>query len=470
MKRSIATRLMLSSILILAIALVSFFAFTTYTLNRQVYETTLKQLRMENEFFARTMFSDSNPKGPFWLRDESESKHFVYAVEPTTGESFISLYSRKAPVMRDQQAFLQAIESFGEGPGVLEINQQKYVVVGHTDLYHQEDLAISPYFFEQSLVRRFGETTQIKLVSIMPYQQIATLTKSNSLSFLLLLGVLFVFAAAMIRREAKRITEPIVSLSTITKEYANRCFDTTVHIHTGDEIEELACSIHQMVTNLVGYEKAQSELFRKLSHELKTPLTAISGCAEAIENGYYEATDEPLRIIQEESMRMKHLLEDLILLTKMDANAEIFTFEPYELTALIAQVAEKVEPIAIMQEMDLCYEPIAPIHLQGDVQKLMRAFINVVGNALRYARESVWIKLMATEEAVVITIQDDGPGFDEAVRDKLFVRAVGESIDGSGIGLLIVYEIIKRHQGDIRVYNHQQGGACVEISLPKAIR
>lgn len=305
------------------------------------------------------------------------------------------------------------------------------------------------------------------VVSFLALDEIITMRTSNIELFAIVFAVLIAISFLLIFWQSLKITKPIKKLTLRSKEYANHDFSKPFTINTGDEIESLSNSIGSMVESIVSYEQTQLLLFRNLSHELKTPLTAISGYAQNIQNGYYKDENVPLTVIQDECKRIRDILDNLIFLNKINSNVETFTFEETDLVSLVTMCIEKVESIAVLKEIDIIYNPPEKIMVSCDYDKIVRACINVLSNALKHTKDYIEIELSVEYDFACIKISDNGNGFAESKLKKLFSTTTGETIDGNGIGLLIVYEMVKRHDGNIYVDNKPDGGAEVIIHLPR---
>ncbi len=334
----------------------------------------------------------------------------------------------------------------------LAANEAEIIVVDGEKIL----VLITPYLL-------FGEENAI--ISLLAMNSVNALTFSNIKVFAAVFIVLVVLSFLLICWQSMKITAPLNTLTTRAERYASHDFSEPFAIDTKDEIESLSCSIQIMVESILQHETSQIALFRNLSHELKTPLTAISGYAENIGNGYYNDTSVPLKIIQDECIRIRNILDNLIFLSNIDSNMEVFSCQQWDIVQLVTDCIEKVESIAILNDIDIYYIPPSEISVFCDREKLMRAFINVLSNALKYAKDSIEVQITQRDGMVSISIADNGNGFDESKLDKLFVTTTGASIDGNGMGLLIVNEIIKRHNGTITAQNRATGGALIYITL-----
>ncbi len=270
-----------------------------------------------------------------------------------------------------------------------------------------------------------------------------------------------VLAGALITRV---IVNPLQKLKDKASALARRDFGGRVTLKTGDELEELADTINEMAGKLAEYDSAQKDFFQKASHELKTPLMSIQGYAEAIKDGTIPPAEktQALDIIIKESGRMKTLVEQFIYLSKMERVKETYTFEEVYLNDAVREAVYALQNLA--REKNIEIETVNGIGgtVQGDPEKIHRLLLNIIGNALRYANHSIWIK---TEQGR-IDIADDGPGFEKGEPVKAFEPFYRGKNGGSGLGLAISRAIVEKHDGSITLGNKPQSGAVVTISFP----
>ncbi len=442
---------MISNLIIISCALVCFFVFTIYYTNNQAIENLEMQLRNENLIHSHPIERPNHDNVPNNPQNNVQNRigmtsNIIYRPIDSTIEILYSNFYYEDFVQDDR--FIEQLYDLRLGKAeILRINGEKYYAVAS----------------------RFIENDQLDngfmIVSLRPYNEVSIITMENIVVFVLLLGVLLSTSFMLIRWQSRKITIPIEKLSNVAKQYANRDFSSSIEINSNDEIEELSNSIKEMVDSLINYERSQVSLFRTLSHELKTPLTAISGYAEGIENGYYKDISQPLSVIQEESTRIKDILEDLIFLSKMNSKSEQYNFEKTELVEVLTSAVRKIESIAILNDIDLYYEPCTPIYIKVDKTKILRVFINILSNALKYTTDFVEISICKNKEIVEIVVSDNGQGFNELALHNLRENKTIEAIDGNGLGLIIVKEIVKQHSGAFEVGNNDNGGAYVKIQI-----
>ncbi len=463
MKSKITLRLIITNLSILILALLSFYTVTIYNLNQQAKQQAKQQIIAENSVITeRTGHMNFIFKHFRQSNDHTdENKNFpmkdTYVFPSQNNSVSIHIFCD----MIDDVILFPEDNNYFIGRFVLDDNLKE--VISSTPMFAPMEISVQGEAFLVYLSHD-GEDTVI--VSLLALESVNSLTTSNIFSFLLVLTFLVVLSFFVISWQALRITAPLKKLTTVSEAYAKHDYSQPFLVETGDEIERLSHSIQSMVESILAHEKAQTSLFRNLSHELKTPLTAISGYAQNIQNHYYEDNHRPLTIMQDECERIHRILEDLIFISKLDSKIESFSFHREDIVSILTQSIEKVESIAILKEIDIVYEPVSPIFVFCDKDKLMRAFINVLSNGFRHTKDCLKLEIVKTESLVSILVTDNGFGFDASKLQNLFLSTTGETIDGNGLGLLIVYEIINHHHGFVQVDNMLPSGARFTISLP----
>jgi two-component system OmpR family sensor kinase len=211
------------------------------------------------------------------------------------------------------------------------------------------------------------------------------------------------------------------------------------------------------------------------SHELRTPLTAIRGFAELHRQGAVtgeEKTKELVGRIEKESIRMGSLVEDLLLLARMD-EARPLSLEPVDLTHLIeesvasARAAGPDHPIQVNLPQEL--------YVLGDNKRIHQALANLLANARTHTPSgtAVEVSAAANDTEVTITVADSGPGLSEGDQAKIFERffridpsRARHSGEGSGLGLSIVDAVMKAHGGTVSVQSKPGEGATFTLHFP----
>jgi two-component system OmpR family sensor kinase len=208
------------------------------------------------------------------------------------------------------------------------------------------------------------------------------------------------------------------------------------------------------------------------SHELRTPLTSIQGFAELYRlGGDHEHVDLDviLRRIEEESARMKVLVEDLLLLARLDETRPVER-EPVDLAVLAADACS--DAVATAPDRPVTLDAPQPVVVPGDRDHLRQAIANLVANAVAHTPDGSAIDVGARLEdgAAIVSVRDRGPGLDDDalahVFDRFWQADVARVGSGAGLGLAIVAGIAAEHSGTVAVANCNDGGAEFTVRLP----
>ena len=312
-----------------------------------------------------------------------------------------------------------------------------------------------------------GEETGHVLIfsKIKDIEDIDLLARRTQIFSFIIAGIFALLIAWLLE---KSFTRPINKLMAGMNLFSLKGPLPPLDIPPGDEIGELAHCFNNMADKLKFYDERQKDFLQNTSHELKTPLMSIQGYAEAIKDGVVQGEElQPcLDIIIDECQRLKRVVEDFIYLTRLESIEENFKFTLTNLGEIVTQAVQVIKPLAI--ERDILIDSNAELDFTGnfDKEKLARAFINILGNCVRYAHARVSIQSCRTDRGTEIYIQDDGPGFNDNEAEKIFDRFYKGDKGDIGLGLAISRSIISGHGGSITANNRGAGGAVFKIFIP----
>ncbi|GIF07000.1 two-component sensor histidine kinase [Actinoplanes siamensis] len=236
-----------------------------------------------------------------------------------------------------------------------------------------------------------------------------------------------------------------------------------------DEIAALATTMNTMLDRIEASAAAQRRFVADASHELRSPLTTIRANADLLGAANLdEKAGRSVRRIRGESARMSRLVEDLLLLARVDDQQKPVRREDVDLDDLVFAERERVatEHPALRIEGG-----VTPVRVIGDPDQLTRVLRNLVDNTVRHARDRVTISLAARDGQGEIVVGNDGPPVPDADRDRIFDRFVrlddsrSRDAGGTGLGLAIARDIITAHQGTLTV-DELSEGAAMRIRLP----
>jgi signal transduction histidine kinase len=271
------------------------------------------------------------------------------------------------------------------------------------------------------------------------------------------------------------MVQPIQELLAATRRFAQRNF-TPIRLERSDELGQLSRSFTDMGNELQHYIRRQRQFVANVSHELRTPLTAIKGYSEYLIDEVKGRPDLEKAVyhLNNESARLHRLVNELLLLSRIDAGREDFQFNSVDLSRTVQQTLDKLRARASKYGVSM-QEQIQPaIMVSGDGEKLVQAIINLVDNGIKFSPSggNVEVELTTTNGMARLTVADQGVGVPTEDLDKVFDRFYratnAKVVGGTGLGLAITKEIITAHGGDIQLYNRPGGGTKVIVFLPQA--
>ena len=286
-----------------------------------------------------------------------------------------------------------------------------------------------------------------------------------------LLGLMALLGGYMITVRAFR---PVKEMSELAASIADGN-DLTRRVSFGgrsaDELHMLANTLNEMLSRLEAAFIRESRFASDAAHELRTPLNAVRTQGEyALSREDVEEKDEAIASILEKNEQMRVLVDQLLMIARMDAG-EMKREDICDLVEMIEAIREDMEIVAQEKNMNLL-ALLEPCTIMGHRGMLSRAVINLVDNAIRYGAEGGWVKIMLSREPgrIIIAVEDNGPGMLEEEREKAFERFwradQARSTPGTGIGLAIVQAAAHAHGGEAAVAAAKDGGCRFTITLP----
>ena len=299
-----------------------------------------------------------------------------------------------------------------------------------------------------------------------------------------LVGAIVVLALALRwvgRRTAHRFTNPLSETMKAADALAEGDLSARVPEEGGGEFGRFTRSFNRMASALETADRQRRELLADVAHELRTPLTVIQGNLEGLRDGVYEATPDHLDLVLDETRKLRHLVDDLRLLTLAEAGQLPLDLQVLDVGQLLADVRDaftyQATEAGIALEVD---EATALPPLVADPQRLGQVLGNLVTNALRHTPAGGEISLGADLESVDGTpgfvrlwVADTGEGIPASDLPRIFDRfwrgdpaRTRETGAGSGLGLAIAKSLVEAHGGRIWAESQVDQGTIVSCFLP----
>lgn len=303
---------------------------------------------------------------------------------------------------------------------------------------------------------------------------------------LLITVVVALFGGAVTYFISGRALKPLREFSeTVEKVQIQNLTDYTIEETKIAELDRLRTSYNKMLLRLSESFEIQRQFTGNAAHELRTPLALIQAQLDlyhSTENDAgSDAAQETIQMITEQNERLSKLVKTLLDMSELQT---IMRNDKIELFGLIEEVLTDLEPLALEKGIALIHEPQDTTYdkeyiisnelmLTGSDILIYRMLYNLVENAIKYnhVNGKVIVSAKQTGNDIVITIADTGSGIDEAFREKIFEpffrvdKSRSREIGGVGLGLAMVREIVRAHDGKIDVHQNAYGGTTFEVKL-----
>ncbi|AMV70839.1 hypothetical protein JCM30471_26470 [Desulfuromonas carbonis] len=274
----------------------------------------------------------------------------------------------------------------------------------------------------------------------------------------------------------RRVLQPLAAMTAATREVAAGNFAARVTAVGSDEVAEVAAAFNRMADALERLEALRKTMVADVAHELRTPLTNLRGYLEGLADGILPPERETLVMLQQETLRLVHLVDDLGQLARADAARAYLRREPVDLPAAVTQLLRLDRPrfegrgLTVTSRFAPGTEWVA-----ADRDKLLQALRNLLENAWKYTPVNGQVAVSAERVAagVRVTVANSGSGIPAADLPFIFERfyradpSRSRAAGGAGIGLAIVKELIEAHGGTVGAES-SAGQTCVWFVLPAA--
>jgi signal transduction histidine kinase len=328
---------------------------------------------------------------------------------------------------------------------------------------------------DQFLVVATAADTPQGPVTVMVGRTLESVTESSQVVVSLLatgFPLLLAVVAATSWRVVGRALVPVDAIRTEVDAISTAELHRRVPDPPGrDEIARLATTMNEMLARLEKGHDRQRRFVSDASHELRSPVATIRQHAEvALAHPNRSSVEELAEVVLEEDVRLQRLVEDLLLLTRMDERTVHLRMAPVDLDDILLEEAQRLRSTTTLR---IRTEGVSAGRVSGDSAQLEKLVRNVTENAARHAHSTVELSLTEADGEVLLRVDDDGRGIPPPERERAFERFVrldearARDSGGSGLGLAIVAEIAAAHGGSVVALEGPLGGLRIEAHLPR---
>ncbi|MDP4146021.1 MAG: HAMP domain-containing sensor histidine kinase [Bacillota bacterium] len=483
MKISIRYKILISFsfVFFTAMAAVIYFSAEIVSSNNEVIiKNEMIETRKNLDIYLKQYFTMNNLE-PTKSAFKVEALNIANDLSYKTG-SKVALYSMEGENLSDQSFDNRKSKSKDSeiikalnGKTYYTINKENDKVIAYLNYsvsLRNQDIGILRYSRDYSELYESGDhlIAMIKLTSII--------------IFFVILVVAFMIS--------KHITRPITELTMISKEISKGDLDVNININTNDEIGQLGKSFLLMIQQIKSQittiqddrdklkklENHRKRFFDNVTHELKTPITTITGYAEIIkDNGFNdkEFFEKGINNIISEGERLHRMVVDLLEYSKGTSTDFKYEFQYIDLSQLLRNVCEGMRAKAQKYNILIRCTFEDGIEIIGDEDKLKQVFINIIDNSIKYGKvnSEIWIRAAYNRDHnnsdITVEIEDSGEGISSEELKNIFepfyrVNKKSSREKGSnGLGLAIVKAIMNKHNADI--FMHSTIGAGTKVTL-----
>ncbi|MBR0510311.1 MAG: HAMP domain-containing histidine kinase [Clostridia bacterium] len=467
LKSGITKRWILTTILVIALILLTLSAVVTFMIRGYYYDTVRNKLNAIGtstaiaDFFrgyldvSRDVFAERAREYVFNYTDGNIAEVWIYykdssdVVVTSTGFDVASTLSEDYDLAFDSPS--------GRGVCVTELDSGEKVMALTVLLPRSHGKSNGAVRFITSMEEIDHKVVDVALIALV--------TVLFALILVVISGLFFI----------RSILVPVNRINAATKKIAAGKYNEKIPVSDrNDEIGELTESINFMTSEIARTDRMKSDFISTVSHELRTPLTAIKGWAETlltVSDGKDETIDDGLRVILAESDRLRGLVEDLLDFSRMETGRMSLRIERIDILAELDDAVYVLRDRARREGIEIVYNtPDYAAPMDGDPDRIQQVFVNVIDNAIKYTPAGGRILILASLEAnaMKISVSDTGCGISEEdlphVKEKFYKANV--SVKGSGIGLAVCDEIVQMHGGRLDISSKLGVGTTVDILLP----
>lgn len=320
----------------------------------------------------------------------------------------------------------------------------------------------------------FDDNSYIIIVDsrLTPVAPVVSAMKTQILYISIIVVILAILVALLL---SKTISKPIIAMNSTAKKMAEGNLDVVFEGRGYSEITDLNNTLNYTVEELKKTENLQRELLANVSHDLRTPLTLISGYAEMIKDIPEENNSENVQIIIDETKRLSLLVNDLLNLSRIKARTEPLNLVEFDITSLLEQIISRQNKLMENSLVKInLITSTQKVIVKADIRKIEQVIYNFINNAVNYSGDSKKVDVIEEikDDFVIIKVKDYGIGIKKEQLDYIWQRyyrvdkGLQRSTQGTGLGLSIIKEILEYHNFNYGVESEVGVGSTFYFEMP----
>ena len=294
--------------------------------------------------------------------------------------------------------------------------------------------------------------------------------------FLLAGAIAGMISLLIARWLARGMTQPLRDMAAAARAMETGDYTARVTTTSRDEVGQLAAAFNRMSAELAVLEKSRRDLVANVSHELKTPITAIRAHLENLADGVEQPDPKTLQVMLTQTERLGRLVDQLLDLSRLESGEVPMYLEVTTLEPIVARVLSEISVGRAVTDVSLRNEVPAELAATADAERIHQVLYNLVDNAVRFTPPGGSVTVSATrqDDRVVVEVRDSGVGIAPEHLPRLFERFYRADASrsreggGTGIGLAIARSIVESHGGRITATSEPDHGSAFTFDLPAA--
>ena len=305
-------------------------------------------------------------------------------------------------------------------------------------------------------------------------------------TYLLIAGLILIVLISLITWVVVRqVVKPVREAARIATEFTSGDFRQRMKVYSQDEIStlgsafnEMAESLEKQIARLENLSRVQQRFVSDVSHELRTPLTTLRMASEVIaasKDNFDPTVARSSELLVAQLDRFERLLEDLLEVSRFDAEVAVLEAVDFDIVQLVNRCAEDLALVAKERKTEIFVKSSEPVvMIKADIRRVERILRNLMANAIDHAEEvQIDVQIIASDNDVAIGVRDYGVGLDENSLTRVFDRfwradpSRARTRGGTGLGLSIALEDARLHNGELEAWGRPGRGAHFVVTLPR---